>query len=71
MPETREAPLATAAEVAEYLRTTTAKLANDRYRGIGPRFIKNGRHVLYRWEDVHAYIESRLMTRTNDRPGVA
>ena len=35
-------PLATPAEVAEYLRTTTAALAQDRYRWIGPKFIKHG-----------------------------
>jgi len=36
-------PLATPAEVAEYLRTTTAALAQDRYKGTGPKFIKRGR----------------------------
>src|SRR6185295_18877721 len=45
-------PLATPAEVAEYLRTTTAALAQDRYKGTAPRFIKRGRRVLYRWSDV-------------------
>lgn len=31
--------LATPAEVAHYLHTTTASLAQDRYKGTGPRFI--------------------------------
>jgi hypothetical protein len=44
--------LATPAEVAEYLHTTTASLAQDRYRGTGPKFIKRGSTVLYRWSDV-------------------
>jgi hypothetical protein len=44
--------LATPAEVAEYLHTTPASLAQDRYRGVGPKFIKRGRRVLYRWSDV-------------------
>ncbi|QXU53956.1 AlpA family transcriptional regulator [Rhodococcus sp. LW-XY12] len=64
-------PLATAEEVAEYLRTTTTKLANDRYRGIGPKFVKHGRRVLYRWTDVYAWTEANLMQRTDDTPGAA
>ncbi len=40
--------LATPVEVAEYLHTTTASLAQDRYRGTGPKFIKRGNRVLYR-----------------------
>ncbi|WML66095.1 DNA-binding protein [Rhodococcus sp. AH-ZY2] len=53
------------------MRTTPAKLANDRYRGIGPKFVKHGRRVLYRWSDVHAWTEANLMQRTDDRPGAA
>lgn len=34
-------------------------LANWRYRGIGPKFYKMGRRVLYRRRDVAAYIERR------------
>ncbi|WP_138841341.1 helix-turn-helix transcriptional regulator [Rhodococcus pyridinivorans] len=67
-----ESPLATADEVAAYLRTTTMKLAQDRYRGVGPKFVKpSPRRVLYRWEDVYAYVEANLMQRTDDRPGAA
>jgi hypothetical protein len=40
--------LATPAEVAQYLHTTTAALAQDRYNGSGPKFIKRGGRVLYR-----------------------
>jgi hypothetical protein len=39
-------------EVAEYLHTTTASLAQDRYRGTGPKYIKRGSRVVYRWSDV-------------------
>ncbi|MFD6860740.1 helix-turn-helix transcriptional regulator [Rhodococcus sp. NPDC060090] len=66
-----QAHLATTEEVAEYLRTTPAKLANDRYRGIGPKFVKHGRRVLYRWEDVETFVRANLMARTDDRPGAA
>ncbi|MDH6290853.1 hypothetical protein M2275_005780 [Rhodococcus opacus] len=64
--------LATPSEVAEYLRTTTGSLAQARYKGTGIPFVRvDSRRVLYRWSDVEKYIESRLMTRTDDRPGAA
>jgi hypothetical protein len=59
-------PLATPAEVAEYLRTTTAALAQDRYKGIGPKFIKRGRRVLYRWSDVSEWLDHNTIQRTDD-----
>jgi hypothetical protein len=55
-------PLATPAEVAEYLHTTTGALAQDRYKGTGPKFIKRGSRVLYRWREV---LGSRIATRFN------
>ena len=55
-------------EVAAYFRTTEAKLANDRYRGIGPKFLKLGRRVLYDWDDVYAWEEANRLQRTDDRP---
>jgi hypothetical protein len=58
--------LATPAEVAEYLHTTTASLAQDRYRGTGPRFIKRGRRVLYRWSDVVDWLDRNTFQRTDD-----
>jgi len=59
-------PLATPAEVAEYLRTTAA-LAQDRYRGPGPKFIKRGSRVLYRWSDVLEWLDRNTIQRTDDR----
>ncbi|NKS00927.1 DNA-binding protein [Rhodococcus hoagii] len=64
--------LATPAEVAKHLHTTAGSLAQQRYKGTGIPFVKiDGRRVLYRWEDVEAYVESRLVTRTDERPGSA
>jgi hypothetical protein len=40
--------LAKPAEVAQYLRSTTSSLAQMRYRGEGPKFVRMGRRVLYR-----------------------
>lgn len=66
-----ESPLATPQEVAAFLRTSAAMLANDRYRGVGPKFIKHGRRVLYRWADVQEWADANTLQRTDDRPGAA
>ena len=59
--------LATPAEVADYLHTTTAALAQDRYKGTGPKFIKHGSRVLYRWSDVLEWLDRNTMQRTDER----
>jgi hypothetical protein len=59
-------PLATPAEVAEYLRTTPAALAQDRYKGSGPKFVKHGSRVLYRWSDVLEWLDRNTIQRTDD-----
>jgi hypothetical protein len=59
--------LATPAQVAEALHTTPASLAQMRYRGDGPKFVRVGRRrVLYRWVDVEQYISESVHTRTDD-----
>ena len=60
---------ATAADVAPVLDTTEAGMAQMRYRGTGPRFIKRGRRVLYRWSDVRAYLDANTCQRTDDPRG--
>ena len=49
--------LATPDEVADYFHTTTASLAQDRYRGTGPKFIKRGSRMLYRRRDVSEWLD--------------
>lgn len=58
--------LATVDEVAEWLRTTKPQLANWRYRGNGPRFVKVGSRVLYRRSDVTAWLDENTKTRTDE-----
>ncbi|WP_445161425.1 helix-turn-helix transcriptional regulator [Mycobacterium sp. Dal123C01] len=58
--------LATPAEVAKYLHTTPASLAQDRYKGTGPKFIKRGRRVLYRWSDILEWLDRNTVQRTDD-----
>ncbi len=49
---------ATSKEVAAYLHTSEAGLAQLRYRGMGPKFIRVGpRKVIYRWSDVQKYLD--------------
>lgn len=53
--------LADPTEVAEFLHTSTSSLAQDRYLGRGLPYIKHGRRVLYRWADVHAYLDANTV----------
>lgn len=61
---------ATPAQVAPVLDTSEAGLAQMRYRGTGPKFIKRGRRVLYRWSDITAYLDANTCQRTDDPRGV-
>jgi hypothetical protein len=61
-------PLATTEEAAEYLRCSKQSLAAQRFKGIGPKFVKHGSRVLYKWADLHAYVEANTFQRTDDRP---
>lgn len=56
-------------QVAPVLGTTEAGLAQMRYRGTGPKFIKAGKKVLYRWSDVRAYLDANTLQRTDDPRG--
>jgi hypothetical protein len=67
--EAQEAPstgIALPKAVAGYMQTTEAKLAQDRYLDRGLPYIKDGRRVLYRWEDVHAFLAANTV-----KPGAA
>lgn len=50
-----------AAQVAEYLGTTTGRLANLRSAGIGPAYVKIGSSVRYRVEDIEAYVDANTV----------
>lgn len=56
MAQQQRRPLATASEVADYLGVPVATLHQWRYKGVGPRASRVGRHLRYRWEDVDAYV---------------
>jgi hypothetical protein len=54
-------PMWNAAQVAEYLGTTTGRLANLRSAGIGPAYVKVGSSVRYRVEDIEAYVDANTV----------
>jgi hypothetical protein len=55
--------------VAKYLHTTVDALAQKRYLGNGPKFIKMGHRVLYRWSDVLEWLAKNTIQRTDDPHG--
>lgn len=60
--------LMTATEAGDLLSMTTGALAQLRYLGTGPQFIKlGGRSVRYRREDIDAWIRRCARTRTDRR----
>lgn len=60
--------LITPAELAQFMRTTTNTLAQERYLGRGVPFVKHGKKVLYTRSDVEAYLERNRCQRTDDTP---
>jgi len=44
-------------EAAELLHTTTNALANQRWRGIGPPYIKAGKRIYYLLDDVNGWLD--------------
>lgn len=49
-------PLATRAEVAEFLGVSVNTMEQWAYRATGPRYVKVGRHTRYDWADVEAWL---------------
>lgn len=56
-PEASPPDLWTPAQTAEYLHTTEDALKVRRYRRSGPPYLKAGARVLYRAEDVVAWLQ--------------
>lgn len=61
-----ENKLATIPEVMAYLGITRDKLAQLRYRGTGPSFVKVGREIRYRWIDVDQWISENTCVQTGE-----
>lgn len=52
--------------LADYLGKTTAWCERARWAGDGPKFVKLGRHVRYRAQDVEEWINQNIRTSTSD-----
>ena len=55
----RDPELLTIAEAAELLRAPVATLRYWRHQDTGPRSFRLGRRVLYRRDDLHAWIDAQ------------
>jgi hypothetical protein len=53
--------LFTPKDVAEYRHTTETALAQERWRGDGPRYLKLGRRVFYRAADLQAWLAANTV----------
>jgi predicted DNA-binding transcriptional regulator AlpA len=53
-------------DLAQYIGKSTAWCERARWAGEGPRFIKLGRHVRYRADDVMAWLEANTRTSTSE-----
>ena len=56
----REPELLTITEAAELLRAPVATRRHWRHLGTGPRSLRLGRRVLYRYDDVQVWVEEQL-----------
>lgn len=63
-----ESEFYTPEQLARVIHSTTGGLAQMRYRGTGPRFVRVTRTtILYRQADVDRWLESRTFERTDQR----
>ncbi|WP_026551178.1 helix-turn-helix domain-containing protein [Arthrobacter sp. H20] len=61
-----EDKLLTPADLGQILDKTPASLAQWRYLGYGPRFVKLGRAVRYRESDLIAWLNANTTQRTGE-----
>jgi excisionase family DNA binding protein len=60
-------PLLTPAELGDYLGVPLGTLANWRYQGRGPAYVRFGRHVRYRATDIAAWVDEQQPRRRAGR----
>lgn len=53
-------------ELAAYIGKSAAWCERARWAGEGPKFVKLGRHVRYRSEDVEAWISAHICQSTSE-----
>jgi DNA-binding transcriptional LysR family regulator len=62
-------PLLNQREAALALRLSERTVERFRVTGAGPRFLKCGRRVLYRLEDLETWIATRVRGSTSEEAG--
>ncbi len=62
------APLITPEALAERWNLTIATLSQWRWNGRGPHYLKIGRRILYRLQDVEDFEECKLRSSTTQNP---
>lgn len=62
---TTEKPLASPADLAEFLGVPQRTLQQWRWQGKGPRWTKVGRHVRYRWSDVNEWLSANAPVKAS------
>jgi predicted DNA-binding transcriptional regulator AlpA len=60
-------PLLNQREAAEFLRLSERTLERFRLTGDGPPYVKAGRRVVYRREDLDRWIEDHVRNNTSER----
>ncbi|HEX8944812.1 MAG TPA: helix-turn-helix domain-containing protein [Gemmatimonadaceae bacterium] len=58
--------LMTTGETSQYVRHAVQTLAKWRCYGLGPRYVRVGRSILYDRADVDAWLETRMRRSTSD-----
>lgn len=61
-----ERPLATMADLAAYLGIPEKTIRRWRHDGTGPRGLRLGKHVRFRWSDVDAWLEKQASENGGD-----
>lgn len=61
--------LLTQRDLAAYIGKSTAWCERARWAGEGPRFVKLGRHVRYRAEDVQDWLDAHVRQSTSEAGG--
>jgi predicted DNA-binding transcriptional regulator AlpA len=64
-------PLLTVEQVSQLVGRSVITLEKDRLYGSGPRYVKMGRLVRYRPEDIRAWVAERVRCSTSDAGGEA
>lgn len=53
-------------QLAQFLHTTEAVLAQTRFRGKGIPYVRVGRRILYRVKDIRAYLDANTEVPGSD-----